>query len=192
MQRLTTELAIYRALRYIGFREGETVLDVGGYDGGSLMPFRAAGALAADLTSVDIMAAGKLDGERRLPGVTHITCDAQRLPFPTGKFDIVHAMGMFPPIADDTVACAIAREMHRVTRPGGRIIVGDWQIARGGRGITRSRIRELFGLPIEHVEKGAIIQPVGRRISKYAPWAYFLAQPFLPGLRVHVMRAFHP
>ena len=45
------------------------------------------------------------------------------LPYPDASFDLVVSLigAMFAPRPDD-----VAREMVRVTRPGGRIVMGNW------------------------------------------------------------------
>jgi SAM-dependent methyltransferase len=42
-----------------------------------------------------------------------------------GPFDVVYSSGLFTQIPDDGIAAALASEMKRVVRPGGRIIVRD-------------------------------------------------------------------
>jgi ubiquinone/menaquinone biosynthesis C-methylase UbiE len=50
--------------------------------------------------------------------------DATALAFPDGNFDFVFAVGLFHHIADDQVRAA-AREMKRVTKPGGQALIID-------------------------------------------------------------------
>jgi ubiquinone/menaquinone biosynthesis C-methylase UbiE len=190
-QDLAGQTALIRALGWMGFEPGQTVLDVGGAGGGSLVPFMALRCPAATLTCVDTRDhSAEISG--RFPGVTYRTCDAQALPFPDASFDVVYASHVFLQIVNDDEARNVAREMRRVVKPGGHILVRDWAIAhprRAERAVTRRRMESLFGLPLAHIEKGAIPPPVGRWISAYAPWVYFLAQPFLGFGRAYVMKA---
>jgi len=80
--------------------------------------------------------------------------DARDLPFPAGSFDACRAERVFQHVPDPLRAL---REMIRVTRPGGRVLVldTDWGTAAvngAGRRLTR-RILEGFG---DHITQGWI------------------------------------
>ncbi|MGZ5179041.1 MAG: class I SAM-dependent methyltransferase [Ramlibacter sp.] len=110
----------------IGVRPGMRVLDLGCGDGTTAVP---AARLGADVLGVDI--AGNLvqAGRRRAAeeGLANLrfeegdACDLANLE--TGSFDLVVSIfgAMFAPKPFE-----VAREMVRVTRPGGRIVMGNW------------------------------------------------------------------
>ena len=110
----------------IGVGAGERVLDLGCGDGTTALP---AAELGADVTGVDIaanlVAAGTARAEKA--GLTNVRFeegDASDLAgIEDDRFDrVVTIFGaMFAPRPDD-----VAREMVRVTRPGGRIVMGNW------------------------------------------------------------------
>jgi SAM-dependent methyltransferase len=110
----------------LGIRKGLKVLDLGSGDGTTALP---AAQLGADVLGVDI--AGNLveAGNRRareqgLASLRFQEGDATDLAGLQDKtFDLVVSVfgAMFAPKPFD-----VAREMVRVTRPGGRIVMGNW------------------------------------------------------------------
>lgn len=103
---------------------GEAVLDVGAGTGNATLPAARAGA---GVTAVDICPALLAVGEQtaRLEGldIHWIEGDVENLPFPDGSFDVVLSCvgAMFAPDQQAT-----ARELVRVCRPGGRIVMANW------------------------------------------------------------------
>ncbi len=110
----------------LGITKGLKVLDLGCGDGTTALP---AAKLGADVVGVDI--AGNLvdAGNRRAQedGLTNLKFqegDASNLEqVPDKSFDLVVSVfgAMFAPKPLD-----VAKEMVRVTRPGGRIVMGNW------------------------------------------------------------------
>jgi ubiquinone/menaquinone biosynthesis C-methylase UbiE len=109
-----------------GVVQGLKVLDLGCGDGTTALPAARRGA---DVTGIDIaanlVAAGRARAEAA--GLGHIRFqegDASHLEgIATGSFDLVVSIfgAMFAPNPYD-----VAKEMVRVTKPGGRIIMGNW------------------------------------------------------------------
>ena len=113
-------------VRNFGIRKGMKVLDLGCGDGTTALP---AAMLGADVLGVDI-ARNLVDaGNRRATEAGLTNCrfqegDASSLSdLPDEGFDLVLSIfgAMFAPKPFD-----VAKEMTRVTRPGGRIIMGNW------------------------------------------------------------------
>ena len=110
----------------LGIRNGLKVLDLGCGDGTTALP---AAKLGADVLGVDIARNLVEAGNRRLreEGLTNIRFqegDATDLAGLQDKtFDLVVSIfgAMFAPKPFD-----VAKEMVRVTRPGGRIVMGNW------------------------------------------------------------------
>ena len=113
-------------VRDLGVTPGLRVLDLGCGDGTTALPAARAGA---DVLGVDIAANLVAAGNRRAGAEGLARCrfqegDASDLQgLADDAFDLVVSIfgAMFAPRPD-----AVAREMVRVTRPGGRIVMGNW------------------------------------------------------------------
>jgi ubiquinone/menaquinone biosynthesis C-methylase UbiE len=110
----------------IGITQGLKVLDLGCGDGTTALP---AARLGADMLGVDIARNLVEAGNRRAAEAGLTNCrfeegDASNLQaLPDRAFDLVVSVfgAMFAPKPFD-----VAKEMVRVTRPGGRIVMGNW------------------------------------------------------------------
>src|SRR6478609_2154750 len=113
-------------VRDLGITSGLRVLDVGCGDGTTAVP---AAQLGADVLGVDIasnlVAAGNARArELGLDNLTFQEGDASDLKdLGDAEFDLVISIfgAMFAPRPFD-----VAKELTRVTRPGGRIVMGNW------------------------------------------------------------------
>jgi ubiquinone/menaquinone biosynthesis C-methylase UbiE len=110
----------------LGIKEGMKVLDLGCGDGTTAVP---AAKLGADVLGVDIARNLVEAGNRRVKEMGLANCrfqegDATHLDGLEDKsFDLVVSIfgAMFAPRPHD-----VAKEKVRVTRPGGRIVMGNW------------------------------------------------------------------
>src|SRR5438445_4051493 len=110
----------------LGIEKGMKVLDLGCGDGTTAVP---AAKLGADVLGVDIAQNLVEAGNRRAKEMGLTKCrfqegDASNLHELTDQsFDLVVSIfgAMFAPKPHD-----VAKEMVRVTRPGGRIVMGNW------------------------------------------------------------------
>jgi SAM-dependent methyltransferase len=110
----------------LGITDGLRVLDLGCGDGTTALP---AAQLGADVLGVDIASNLVAAGDERAKALGLTNCrfeegDASDLhELPDEQFDLViSAFGaMFAPNPLD-----VAKEMVRVTKPGGRIVMGNW------------------------------------------------------------------
>jgi demethylmenaquinone methyltransferase/2-methoxy-6-polyprenyl-1,4-benzoquinol methylase len=103
--------------RAVAARPGMRVLDLAAGKGASSRPFAGAGA---DTVACDFSAGMLAEGRRRHPELTFVAGDALRLPFADGVFDAVTVSFGLRNVAD--VGAAL-RELARVTRPAGRLVV---------------------------------------------------------------------
>ncbi|MEO6256569.1 MAG: class I SAM-dependent methyltransferase [Sphingomicrobium sp.] len=115
-----------RLVAKLGITPGLKLLDLGSGDGTTALP---AARLGADVLGVDIAENLVAAGNARaiaagLASLRFEQGDASNLAnLADGRFDLVVSIfgAMFAPRPFDT-----AREMVRVTRPGGRIVMGNW------------------------------------------------------------------
>jgi len=110
----------------IGVGKGVKVLDVGCGDGTTALPEAQAGAevLGIDIARNLVEAGNKRAEEHGLSNLTFREGDVTNLQsIPDDEFDLVVSIfgAMFAPRPFD-----VAREMVRVTKPGGRIVMGNW------------------------------------------------------------------
>jgi SAM-dependent methyltransferase len=110
----------------LGIRPGMDVLDLGCGDGTTAIPAaeRGANVLGVDIAA-NLVAAGRARAaEAGLSNLRFQEGDASNLAdLADDSFDLVVSIfgAMFAPRPHD-----VAREMVRVTRPGGRIVMGNW------------------------------------------------------------------
>jgi SAM-dependent methyltransferase len=110
----------------IGAAKGQMVLDLGCGDGTTAIP---AARIGADVLGVDIASNLVAAGNRRTKELGLANCrfqegDATNLhPLPNQSFDLLVSIfgAMFAPKPFD-----VAKELVRVTKPGGRIVMGNW------------------------------------------------------------------
>ena len=109
----------------LGISKGLRVLDLGCGDGTTAIPEAKLGAevLGVDIAENLVAAGNKRAEELGLTNCRFEEGDATSLQMPDRTFDLVVSIfgAMFAPKPFE-----VAKEMVRVTRPGGRIIMGNW------------------------------------------------------------------
>ncbi|MGC2628213.1 MAG: class I SAM-dependent methyltransferase [Candidatus Udaeobacter sp.] len=113
-------------VKKLGIKKGLKVLDLGCGDGTTALPAAKMGAdaLGIDIARNLVEAGNKRAAERGLTNIRFQEGDASNLEqVPDKSFDLVVSIfgAMFAPRPFD-----VAKEMVRVTRPGGRIVMGNW------------------------------------------------------------------
>jgi len=173
--------------RLAGELAGRDVLDVGCGDGTLAASFAEAGARVVGCDA-DARMMARAAQKHGVEGPRFLRADATRLPFADASFDLVSMITVLAFIPD---APAALREVARVLRPGGCLILGDlgkwnywaarrriraWLGARlwqGARFRTAGQMRALLlgaGLRVEHVS-GAIFFPPWRFLARWmARW----------------------
>lgn len=152
--------------------DGMTLLDAGCGDGVLAEKFFEAGAVVTGIdANPDMVAAAK-----RRRGGTFLTATAGALPFEDASFDRVVAMTL---LCVSGEAERIVREMARILRPGGRMVLGElgawnlWALARRWRGLRGNQLwrnAHFFTLnEMESLVGGAGLEPIRSRCAVYYP-----------------------
>ena len=188
-QQFAFDRANIRALQHMDLdRESARILDVGCGNGIGLIQMLRLGFDPRRMSGIDIDADRISQARERVP-LADLRCDsAESMPYADGAFDIVMESTMFVLMPSEETARSIAREMVRVTRPGGYLMLIDWRYSKPGSDVYKAmnprRIAELFGVGVETDviarERGALVPPLGRRLSRFTPSLYFIVQRLFP------------
>lgn len=140
-------------------RSGQLILDVAAGTGTSSDPLTRSGAsvVACDLSPGMLAVAGT-----RYPDLARAAADARSLPFASDRFDAVTIAFGLRNISDPQSAL---REMLRVTRPGGRLVICEFSMPPAAlpRVLWRQYLRW-------------IVPMIGRRISSNPEAYVYLAE----------------
>ncbi|WP_295822498.1 methyltransferase domain-containing protein [uncultured Deinococcus sp.] len=181
-------------MRWLNLCPGERFLDVACGAGQLVLP---AARVGVDATGVDI-AANLIAQARARAAAEHLSArfdegDAEALPYPDASFDVVSSLvgAIFAPRPD-----TVAAELLRVTRPGGRIVMGNWR--------REGFIGQMFGVIGRHVppsplmpspmlwgDEATVRDRLGRGVRELTVerFAYPFAYPFGPAEVVAFFRA---
>ncbi|MDO5081032.1 demethylmenaquinone methyltransferase [Buchananella hordeovulneris] len=126
--------------RAVGARPGMRVLDLGAGTGTSAAQFARAGA---DVVACDFSPGMIAQGRRRYPHLTFVQGDATDLPFADAEFDAVTISFALRNVQGTERAL---REMLRVTKPGGHLVVCEFSTPTGRptRGVYELYLRQLL------------------------------------------------
>lgn len=175
------------------------ILDVGCGSGGSMLNLLKLGFSPSNLYGIDILEDSIAQAKIKFPNINWTHSDASQMRFEDNFFDCVMESTIFLQMTDDELSDKIAKEMIRVTKRGGYILLIDWRyshpVNKGYKGLSRGRIAGLFNVgsktSIFRIYRGALIPPIGRFVSKNIPSIYFVLQavfPFLVGQMATVLR----
>ena len=134
-----------RIVSLAGVRPGQSVLDVGCSGGYLARKLAVAAGPAGHVTGVDPSQAAIAHAQRRAPGnMTFTEGVAQDLGLPDSAFDVVTCTLAMHHVPARQRQAAV-REMYRVTKPGGRLLIADFDPAHrpfplhpGGRRMRRA------------------------------------------------------
>ena len=169
--------------------EGMRVLEIGCGDGNWLRDLVRWGATPERLVGVDLLADRLREAVRRgPPGSGFAQVLGGELPFRAGSFDLVIQSTVFTSILDPAVRAAVAGEMLRVLRPGGRVLWYDFHVNNPAnpdvRAVSHAEIRGLFPGCAVDARRVTLAPPVARRLAGWS-WLACRALELLPFLRTH-------
>src|SRR5512137_250915 len=118
--RYDTQPFMRNLMEFDNFR-GKRLLEIGCGLGTDLLQFARAGALVTgvDLTPASVELVRKRFALEGVPGEAQVA-DAEHLPFEDNTFDVVYSFGVLHHTPNTQQAI---HEVHRVLKPGGRIII---------------------------------------------------------------------
>jgi ubiquinone biosynthesis O-methyltransferase len=172
-ERLERELI----LDMLGDVSGREVLDVGCGDGELAVELARHGAVVTGIdTSGAMIAAANTRAKQQDQAIDFAVAAAEQLPFPAERFNVVTAITILCFVED---ANPVFREIARVLRPGGRLVIGElgkWSSWAAGRRIRawcgsrlwrRGRFRTTKEL--RHLAEGAGLDVEATRGAIYYP-----------------------
>ncbi|CNF19633.1 ubiquinone/menaquinone biosynthesis methyltransferase [Mycobacterium tuberculosis] len=137
-------------VRALGARPGERILDLAAGTGSSSVPFAEAGAetVACDFSLGMLRVGVRRHGRgrpERVRRLSFVAGDALSLPFADGSFDAVTISFGLRNVADTGKAL---RELRRVARPGGRLLVCEVSHPPNALLALGHRAHLKYGLPL--------------------------------------------
>ncbi|MGG5259123.1 demethylmenaquinone methyltransferase [Phycicoccus avicenniae] len=140
-------------------KPGQRVLDIAAGTGTSSEPFADSGV---DVVPADFSLGMLRVGHRRRSDLGFTAADAMNLPFADASFDVVTMSFGLRNVADPSAAL---REFHRVTKPGGRLVVCEFSTPTNGAFRTVYTNYLMRALP-----------PVARKVSSNPESYVYLAE----------------
>jgi len=188
-QHLASEQSLIRSVASTNLDYANAkVCDIGCGSGSLLSKLTHIGFNPQNLTGIDISPERIADGNMKYPNISLQCGDAQKLPFSTCSYDLTCESTMFVQITDERMSIEIAKEMIRVTKVGGFILLRDWRYGKfwdnSYLACCKKRVSQMFQVGTSTVllgtYRGAIIPPLGRFLSKNLPASYFLVSSLFP------------
>lgn len=146
----------------VGAGPGMKVLDLAAGTGTSANDYALAGA---QVVACDFSIGMMQEGKRRYPDLQFVAGDATALPFADDAFDVVTISYGLRNV-NDTLAAL--RQMYRVTKPGGRIVIAEFSTP------TTPLVRESYKWFLGHV-----MPPAARVFSSNVESYDYLAESIL-------------
>ena len=198
-QSIASQRSFIKSLSKSNLELSSKILDVGCGNGSKLMDFVQYGFEQKNLYGVDINNERIDKGKFNYPLLNLSNQDATKLNFEDNFFNLVFESTMFVQVTDCEMSRKISKEMVRVTKKNGYILLIDWRYGKFWNpnylACNKKRVKELFNvgsdMEIISVDKGALIPPIGRFLSTYLGSFYFIVSklcPFLVGQVTYLLK----
>lgn len=190
------ERLLLRVLRRHGIDEldGVRAFEAGCSTGYNLRLMVQWGARPEDQAGIDLDPAAAAYCRLHSPEIRVHEGSADSVPEPDEQFDLALAFTLFSSVPDEDVAQGIARELFRLTRPGGLILVYDMRRRSPGNAnvhpIGADDLRRWFPRCPMKVYTTTLAPPIARPLGRVAPWLYgpLAGIPLLRSHALYVLR----
>jgi ubiquinone/menaquinone biosynthesis C-methylase UbiE len=182
-------VSVFRKLK-VNSLSGMKVLDVG-CGGGTLLRYLFDfGVKPKDCFGVDVLEDTLRSARQLSPHVAFFVASGARLPFPDGVFDLVFQSLVFTSVLDPKIKRAMAAEILRVLKKGGRFVWYDFKYDNpknaNVRGIGKREIRQLLPACKLDFWRLTLAPPIGRIAGALSPLLYHVLSQ-VPFLRTHYL-----
>ncbi|MFN0147898.1 MAG: class I SAM-dependent methyltransferase [Dehalococcoidia bacterium] len=148
------------------------------------------GARPKDQAGIDISGEAVDYCRSHSPEITWHLGSADKIREPDRRFDLAMAFTLFSSVPDEDVAHGIARELFRITKPGGLILVYDMRRQNPGNDevhpVGLEQIRRWFPTCPVRAHHLTLAPPIARRVCRFVPGLYG-PLALVPWLRTHTM-----
>ncbi len=171
-----------------GRGQPRTIVDLGCGDGQVLgWVLGQAGASTVGL-GVDLLESRLRSARTRHPELALVAADGTALPLAAATVDLMVVFTVFSSILDARLADAVAGEIRRVVRPGGRVVWYDLRRDNPRnpevRAISDREVARLFPGWSRSMRTCTVLPPLARRAAGMWPGSYRLLAR-VPALRTH-------
>ena len=164
------------------------IIDIGCGSATQLISLVSLGFNQDNLFGIDINKVDINFAKKNYPLLNLAWQDATNLDFKNNYFDLTYESTMFVQITNNKISQKIANEMIRITKKGGYLILFDWRYGKFNNAnflaCSKRRIEELFKIDkstkLISIEKGMLIPPIGRFMSKNMSSMYFVFSKLFP------------
>jgi ubiquinone/menaquinone biosynthesis C-methylase UbiE len=183
--------AVLKCLQGNGFYplKGRRILELGCGSGGVLLETLSFGAVPVALHGAELLFERLKAARQPLASLPLVCADGQALPYTSASFDLTMQFTVFSSVLDDEVRRNMAREMLRVTRPGGLILWYDFWLNPSNpqtRGIRPAEIRGLFPGCQLQFQRITLAPPLARRLVPVS-WTFSLLLEALTVFNTHYL-----
>lgn len=168
------------------------ILDVGCGTGAFLRTLMEWNARPENLHGIDLLQ-DRIDHAKALstPLIDFRIASGYSIPFPDFSLDLVSAHTVFSSILDSAARMALAKEMIRILKLEGKVLIYDFRISDPRNpdttGIRKSEIRRIFpGMKIK-MRSLTLAPPLARRIAPLSSLLAHAIEVFCPFLRTHMV-----